>query len=128
MWSNRYLEIPFKAGGRDWSGCDCYGLVRLVLRERFGKDIPPFLDYETLDPSEISPVADSIRTGVPATEVETPREGDVAVIALRGLEVHCGVFVDEKRVLHTDSTTGPVIEDVSRPRLHGRIRGIYRVD
>ena len=31
MWLDRYMEIPFKDRGRDFSGADCFGFYLLLL-------------------------------------------------------------------------------------------------
>jgi len=48
-WTDRYIGIPFKEGGRDFSGCDCAGLVLLALREETGIQALDFTEYERLD-------------------------------------------------------------------------------
>jgi len=48
-WTDRYIGIPFIEGGRDFSGCDCAGLVLLALREECGISALDFTEYERLD-------------------------------------------------------------------------------
>ena len=39
-WCSKYVGIPFVSGGRDKSGCDCYGLVRLILHNEYNTELP----------------------------------------------------------------------------------------
>ena len=39
-WVDGYIGIPFVLGGRERTGLDCWGLVRLVLREQFQVEVP----------------------------------------------------------------------------------------
>ena len=38
--TDKYMFIPFVDKGRDFSGCDCRGLVGLIVKEVFNIDIP----------------------------------------------------------------------------------------
>jgi cell wall-associated NlpC family hydrolase len=39
-WAGEYVGIPFADLGRDRQGCDCWGLVRLILAEQAGLALP----------------------------------------------------------------------------------------
>jgi hypothetical protein len=39
-WAGEYVGIPFADPGRDRGGCDCWGLVRLILAEQAGLALP----------------------------------------------------------------------------------------
>jgi cell wall-associated NlpC family hydrolase len=39
-WAGQYVGIPFVDLGRDRQGCDCWGLVRLILAEQAGLALP----------------------------------------------------------------------------------------
>ena len=41
-WTADYVGLPFKEGGRDRQGLDCYGLLRLVINERFAGTVPEY--------------------------------------------------------------------------------------
>ena len=49
-----YLGIPWKVAGRDRDGLDCWGLVYLFYKERFGIALPTGLgfDYSAADARE----------------------------------------------------------------------------
>ena len=34
-WLNRYIGKPYKYGGRDMEGLDCYGLVKVIYNDRY---------------------------------------------------------------------------------------------
>lgn len=37
---SRYMSIPYRKSGRGRDGADCYGFVRIVIREELGIDLP----------------------------------------------------------------------------------------
>ncbi|NMW23861.1 C40 family peptidase, partial [Rhodanobacter denitrificans] len=43
-WAGPYVGIPYRTHGRDRAGVDCWGLVRLVMAEVFGAELPDYGD------------------------------------------------------------------------------------
>lgn len=110
-WVADYIGIPFLANGRERSGCDCYGLVRLVIRERLGLALPGYADdYQGVDDrAAIAGLvhADLDRMEAVPCEVQpfrsrgVERLGDVIVLRWKGQPVHMGVVVARGQMLHT---------------------------
>lgn len=44
-WTLKYMNIPFLDNGRDFSGIDCYGLIRLIYKEECNMDLPVHTDW-----------------------------------------------------------------------------------
>lgn len=36
----KYLSIPYKPLGRDWSGCDCWGLLCMIAKSEWNVTLP----------------------------------------------------------------------------------------
>jgi cell wall-associated NlpC family hydrolase len=72
-WASDYIGLPFLVRGRDARGCDCWGLVRLVLGERFGIEVPSYAgDYETIE--DHGRLAALVNKGISTTETQRHRE------------------------------------------------------
>lgn len=129
-WVNEYTAIPFLDGGRDRFGCDCWGLVRMVLRERFDIDVPSLAgEYEsTADRERIPRLVDSTKPLVGAEKLGGPAAGLVVVLLQRGLPIHVGIMLDALHVLHIERGKGSVVERIDNARLRSRIEGFYRVN
>ena len=127
-WAGDYVGLPFAEHGRDRTGVDCWGLVRLVLGERFGVALPCHgTDYRsTLDADGLGAlIAREMR---PAWRpVDGPgRAGDVALLRLRGAPMHVGVVVAPGVMLHVEQGIDSVIERSDGLRWKKRLLGIYR--
>lgn len=123
MWADPYVGIQFKKMGRDASGCDCWGLVRLVLNEQHGVLLPSY--------SEDDPDGWSIEShAVAHKKVTDPKPLDVAILlsdvrvglAWKSVPNHIGVFVSEKAILHVEEGFCSRVQPASDLRIHSIVR------
>ena len=126
MWSNNYIGIPFKEKGRDRSGTDCWGLVRLIYKEQYNIDLPSFAnEYPTVDDRER--IHELIAQYKEAwNPVETPSEGSVVLFRMLGSETHIGVAINEQEFIHVREGADSVIERFDSVNWKNRLIGHFR--
>ena len=128
-WPYGYIGIPFVDGGRAPSGCDCWGLFRLVYADQLGIDLP---SYGEISAEELQAIADAMgqarSPGGPWVQVERPQEFDACLMTWAGKrEVgHIGVCVDGKSILHTEAGINAAIVPVIHFTIKRRIVGYWR--
>jgi cell wall-associated NlpC family hydrolase len=126
-WAKDYIGIPFASGGRDKTGADCYGLVRLVHMEQFGGNLPllsgGYTDADNF--TETEALMRSRRPLLAGRQVEVPEAGDLCVLRFHGLPTHLGIYAGGGWMLHTLKHTGSVLQRIGDPHLKGRIEGWY---
>jgi len=128
-WVKNYIGIPFVSNGRNKEGCDCYGLVRLVLWNEYGVELPELSD-DYADARNIAETARLFKERLPvfaAKKIAGPEEAAVAVITECGRPCHLGVTAGDGYILHTTVKTGAACQRSTHPGLRGRIEGYYRV-
>ena len=128
-WVKKYIGIPFASNGRDRGGCDCYGLVRMVLRDEYGIELPKLSgDYaNALDVAETARLFEERLPVLAAEKVDAPEERAIVVLTERGRPCHVGIVAGGGHILHTGAKTGSVCQRETHPGLRGRIGGYYRV-
>lgn len=128
-WAGLYIGIPFKSGGRDKSGLDCYGLVRLVYAEQFDAILPDLRDLyqNALDTSETAPLYQKYAPLLRGDKSNCPKAGNVAVIMERGLPTHLGIYAGGGYILHVTRHFGTILQRVTNPNLKSRVEGYYAV-
>ena len=129
-WVSNYIGIPFASGGRDRSGLDCYGLVRLVLGEEYGYDLPRLSGSYTnaLDVAETKAL---FMKNVPllcGEKIAAPEEKAVALLRMGGRLCHVGLYAGDGCIIHARHRLGVVCERLSSPLLASCVEGWYRVD
>lgn len=128
-WVKKYIGIPFVSNGRAMDGCDCYGLVRLVLRNEYGIELPELSnDYsDALNIKETAKLFAENLSLLAARKLPLPREKAVVVITEQGCPCHIGIVAGGGYILHTGIKTGSVCQRETHPGLRGRIEGYYHV-
>lgn len=109
-WSNDYIGISFVARGDSRDGADCYGLVRLVYRERLGINLPSFAEsyLTTRESADIAALLSDARQS-PEWEPVRPgaeREFDVALCRIGDYASHVAIVIGGGRLLHADRESG----------------------
>lgn len=127
-WAGHYIGLPFCEHGRDASGVDCWGLVRLVLLEQFGISVPSYArNYSSTSAQDELGALVRQEAGfwrpVPAGEEKL---GDVIVLRLRGQPMHVGMVLGDQSMLHIERFINSAIERYTGRRWADRVYGFYR--
>ena len=128
-WVKNYIGIPFASNGRTRSGCDCYGLVRLVLMEVYGVELPELSnDYKNArNVAETKRLFEEQLPVLSAARIPDIEEKAVVLIREQGHLCHMGIDAGGGYMLHTNYKSGCVCQRLTHPDLAGRIEGYYRV-
>lgn len=125
-WVNNYIGIPYKFAGYGMDGADCWGLVRMILRREYGKELPA---YAHDDPSQhrIAAIVDSVLPTAPVEKVTDPEPGDLVLLTITGYPCHIGVVAGAGLMVHTLFKHDSALESYAGSRWAKRLEGFYRV-
>lgn len=128
------MRIPFKEHGRDFDGCDCGGLLWLVVKTETGYEMPDWREfYETTKIEDFQDLSWTVNTFVfdltrQLGKDEAACAFDVIVLRVASHPLHVGVMVNDKTFMHIMEGDSNVrqerIDSVSWRR---RIDGIFRL-
>jgi hypothetical protein len=125
MWSNKYLNIPFKEGGRDLDGLDCWGLARLVYKEEFGIELPSFAgEYDVNDPKLLHEII--IQHKESWEKLTKPEPNCIVLFRMLGTESHIGVVISPTQFLHTRDKYTSAVENLASTEWKNRIVGYFK--
>jgi cell wall-associated NlpC family hydrolase len=128
IWAGRYIGLPFRDHGRERSGLDCWGLVRLVSAEQFGRALPSLVTSyrRTSSVEDVSAVIAREASRWHAIKQGEEKQGDVIVLRLRGAPMHVGLVLGGGYMLHVERGIDSAIERYDGPRWAERIHGFFR--
>lgn len=125
-----YIGLPFRTHGRDRGGCDCWGLVRIVYRERLGVELPDLGETYGDALTDCAAIADLIARERPMWHpIERGQElpGDLVTLRLKRVECHVGVVVSRPLMLHSEADKiAACCERYDVPLYARRVTGFYR--
>lgn len=139
-WVNQYIGIPYKDKGRSIQGCDCWGLVYLVLLEQWGIRVPTYTEDYTSTYAEHSGEIEGLIHSERTMWIEIPsgeeKAGDVINlrVPLRDPETgkwvsrdwHTGIVTEYGEMLHTLMGHNSALEKYRRSTWRNRIAGFFR--
>jgi cell wall-associated NlpC family hydrolase len=131
FWINDYVGLPFKSLGRDRAGVDCWGLVYLIYREQFGREIPAYSESyaSARDREEVGAlIRGEVITQWSPVEAGSEQFGDSILFRCNGQPSHIGIVVarDERKFLHSREGTYSSIERYDSIHWKNRVMGFYR--
>lgn len=127
----KYIGIPYKNLGRDFSGCDCYGLVYLVYKTELGIVLPDYteLQYSKDWYKEENHILENIDSKWSKVE-ETPYKIFDALIfygiGFTTVANHIGIYIGDDKFLHVFSSSTSMISRLEKfsNKLYGVMRYI----
>jgi cell wall-associated NlpC family hydrolase len=125
--ASKYIRIPYLDKGRSFEGCDCFGLVILIYRNEFNRELADVMYATAEDRETIAKLIDVNAPTIDAQPVREPEEGDLVLMRNAGAASHIGIYLEGGLCLHTSRKYGTCCERIDGPRLKWRIAGYYRV-
>lgn len=125
MGINDYIGIPFKVHGRDKSGLDCYGLVRLFYQNELGVILPDTLDYID-NINSYNAARKTVQDTGKFVKIENPEFGAIGLFRFMGMPTHVGVYIPNGKLLHVKVKSNSVLQKIESCWLGKRLEGWYK--
>jgi cell wall-associated NlpC family hydrolase len=113
MIDYKWIGIPYKKGGRDFNGCDCFGLFLLWYKENLNIILPDFTDAGIIEVAKYF-----VKIPIEQTNIND-------VILFEDNEKHIGIAINNTQFLHNTSNRGTSVISTIDDFLP-MISGVYR--
>ncbi|MCK4522082.1 MAG: C40 family peptidase [Nanoarchaeota archaeon] len=121
------IGIPFKKGGNDIKGFDCYGLVRFMYSKFFDIEIPSYghKNIDALKGEDINKVINLSKGEW--KRIEKPEVPCALFIRNHPLYInHIGFYVENNQFLHCLKKVGVILSNVKDSYWKRKIMGFYK--
>lgn len=123
-WAEKYVGLRFVDHGRTMAGVDCWGLVRLIMKDQCNIELPSYGEISATELIAVTKTIAQESNREPWQEVKTPKAFDV--VLMRGRPLHVGIMVSDKHVIHVEETTSSVLLPLTHNAIKHRLCGFRR--
>lgn len=128
-WVNKYIKIPFSEHGREITGCDCWGLVKIIYDKELNIVLPALLDYkDTKDRISISSLVkqEKIQDWIEISSGQE-KQFDVLIFNILNVPTHVGLVYKKGMMIHCEKGKGTYLTEYNKDHSwKKRLYGIYR--
>lgn len=143
MWLDRYMAIPFKDRGRDFAGCDCFGLYMLMLANEAGvalgepdasRGVNAKIAAGKIEAACISGEWFEVARGDGRAVKKSAQKFDVVLMsahvqvgmAVIASDLHIGVALGKGKMIHTEHPMGCAFVSLDDADVSTRVKAVYR--
>ena len=122
---SRFIGLPYQHRGSEYTGCDCYGMVRLFYRDVMNIEIP---NYQTMYSNQFhKEECEGVINAVCGEwlEVQDIGFGSVLTFNILGAVSHVGVHIGDGDFVHSFNGTNSCIESIKDISWNKRLHKAY---
>ena len=129
---NRIIGCPFKNGGENLDGFDCFGLVHYVYKNLYNIEIPDYnhMNVDAMDSKIVFNIYNNKKSEWQWERIDKPQEP--CVIAIRNdynypdLVNHVGIYIGNGKFLQCLAKVGVILSDINNKYWKRKIEGFYK--
>lgn len=125
---DRYVGIPWAEQACGLAACNCWGLVRLIYRERRGIELPSYSDRiaSAADAAEIDALIADLRPDWDEIPAGAETAFDLVLLRRGRFISHVGMAIEPGRLIHVSSDHPARVERYRAALFRRRVDGFFR--